>query len=51
VQKKLPGNIGEEIRSDADVKIKKKDIRITASLIWIHSQWLFGAFVPQYNLI
>jgi hypothetical protein len=37
MQKKFPGNIGEEIRNDADVKSKKKDIRIIAPLIRIHS--------------
>jgi hypothetical protein len=35
VQKKFPGNIGEGISSDADVKSKKNAIRITNPLIAI----------------
>jgi len=37
VQKKFPGNIGEGIRSDAEVNNKKKAISITAPLIAISS--------------
>jgi hypothetical protein len=33
IQKRFPGNIGEEIRNDAAVKSKRKDIRIIAPLI------------------
>jgi hypothetical protein len=37
----FPGNIGEGISSDADVKRARKANRIIAPLILIHVQWLF----------
>jgi hypothetical protein len=42
VQKKFPGNIGEGISSDADVKSKKKAIRITNPFTAVFLFVLYG---------
>ena len=51
VQKKVPGNIGEGISSDATVNIRKKTIRIIAPRIRIHLQRLFISEIALYKNI